>query len=141
MHLLLFLSQNVPSTSNLTLSTRLSVLSCHQPSETWNNDPHLREMIQSTMIQYGPCGDHEHNPEAPCMVIDCKTGELRCSKRFPKDFCPATFVQESGYPLYKRRHDFTTSFVRTMRGRNVTIDNRWVVPYNTLHSARLWVQS
>jgi hypothetical protein len=48
-----------------------------------------------------------------------------CSKRFPKSFCEETSVDQSGYPVYRRRSD----------GRAVVkdghiLDNRWVVPHN-----------
>ena len=94
---------------------------------SWNNDAELADIVRSVMI-HGPCG--EHNPKASCMEVDPRTGTSRCSKHYPRDFCEETVVSEDGYPLYRRRNSPQTAFERTVAGKRVTIDNRWVVPYN-----------
>jgi hypothetical protein len=52
----------------------------------------------------------------------------QCVKNFPKDFQEETIVREDGYPLYRRRPGRT--FKKNIRGREVELDNRWIVPYN-----------
>ncbi|GJV27631.1 ribonuclease H-like domain, reverse transcriptase, RNA-dependent DNA polymerase [Tanacetum coccineum] len=47
------------------------------------------------------------------------------SKKFPKTFNEATFIDESGYSIYKR-----TENRRTVRKQGADIDGRYVVPYN-----------
>lgn len=89
----------------------------------------------STSNMHGPCGPD--NIDAVCMV------EGFCSKHFPKEFCELTKETE-GYPEYRRRQDgkTVTKIVR-FRGRQhveeetegmesveVSLDNRYVVPYN-----------
>jgi hypothetical protein len=53
----------------------------------------------------------------------------QCSKQFPKQFCSETTVPQDGYPIYRRRspENGGISFVAES---GITIDNRWVVPYN-----------
>lgn len=83
------------------------------------NDELLYHTV-STNMMHGPCG--EMYPNAPCM----KSGQ--CSKQFPKKFNNTTTVPQSsagGYPNYMRRNNG-----RVVNRRNVTLDNRWVVPHN-----------
>ena len=50
----------------------------------------------------------------------------KCSKKFPKEFCEETTVEEDGYPKYARPNngqEFTDS-------RGNVFDNRHVVPHN-----------
>jgi len=53
----------------------------------------------------------------------------QCSKQFPKQFCSETTIPQDGYPIYRRRspENGVISFVAES---GITIDNRWVVPYN-----------
>jgi hypothetical protein len=96
-------------------------------------DPDLAAIIKRVMI-HGPCG--KHDPAAPCMAKDKQTGKLQCSKRFPKDFCDKTAVKDDGYPIYQRRQSPETAYTKKIKGKDVHIDNRWVVPYNPYLSAR-----
>ncbi|UYV80771.1 hypothetical protein LAZ67_19001682 [Cordylochernes scorpioides] len=60
-----------------------------------------------------------------------------CSKKYPKQFLLETQTNENGYPLYRRRAPEAGGFTAKVkiRGREeVTIDNRWVVPYSPLLS-------
>src|SRR6185312_13933251 len=50
-------------------------------------------------------------------------------KQFPKGFQEKTVVKEDGYPLYKRRYN-QRKVSKTIRGRQVEFDNRWVMPYS-----------
>jgi hypothetical protein len=45
-------------------------------------------------MTHGPCGNA--NKKAPCMV------DGKCSKKYPKDFCDETTMEEDGYPKYAR---------------------------------------
>eukprot|EP00111_Clytia_hemisphaerica_P007544 TCONS_00021908-protein len=79
-------------------------------------EPVLYEIIKANMI-HGPCG--VLNNTCPCM----KDGS--CSKGYPKSFNDATVMNVDGFPLYHRPDNG-----RTVRVRNVDLDNRWVVPYS-----------
>jgi hypothetical protein len=83
------------------------------------NDPILREYVLTHMI-HGPCG----NSSAPCW----KDG--KCSRGYPKSFKEETEIPEDGYPIYKRRNNGMQAKKKIAGGREVDIDNRWVVPYN-----------
>jgi hypothetical protein len=50
----------------------------------------------------------------------------QCSKNFPKEFQEQTVDAGDGYPLYARPDNGITFITRA----GVTVDNRWVVPYN-----------
>ncbi|KAL6124326.1 hypothetical protein ACLB2K_076839 [Fragaria x ananassa] len=51
-----------------------------------------------------------------------------CSKGYPKPFANFTVQGEDAYPVYRRRQN---RLPISLRGRgNMTVDNRWVVPYN-----------
>ncbi|XP_021991336.1 uncharacterized protein LOC110888104 [Helianthus annuus] len=81
-------------------------------------DPEIYELVKQFMI-HGPCGTD--NPLCPCMV------QQKCSKKFPKKYVDETCVDSEGYPVYRRRQ---TS--NTVVKNGVTLDNRFVVPYNAL---------
>ncbi|XP_077199856.1 uncharacterized protein LOC143840327 isoform X2 [Paroedura picta] len=78
--------------------------------------PALYDVVTRHMI-HGPCGDQHLC--SPCMK------DKMCSKRFPKSFQEDTLPNHNGYPLYRRRDNGRTAYVRGAR-----LDNRWVVPYN-----------
>ncbi|UYV63474.1 hypothetical protein LAZ67_2004170 [Cordylochernes scorpioides] len=91
-------------------------------------DPLLYNIVVKNMI-HGPCG--EYNPVSPFMK------NSSCSKKYPKQFLLETQTNENGYPLYRRRAPEAGGFTAKVkiRGREeVTIDNRWVVPYSPLLS-------
>ncbi|UYV62945.1 hypothetical protein LAZ67_2002573 [Cordylochernes scorpioides] len=91
-------------------------------------DPLLYNIVVKNMI-HGPCG--EYNPVSPCMK------NSSCSKKYPKQFLLETQTNENGYPLYRRRAPEAGGFTAKVRIRGreeVTIDNRWVVPYSPLLS-------
>ncbi|CAF1146398.1 unnamed protein product, partial [Brachionus calyciflorus] len=75
--------------------------------------PHLHEIVKKCMM-HGPCG--ESNPNSPCMV------DGKCSKKFPKEFCEETILENNTYPVYKRSAS--------------NPDNKWVVPYNPYLSTK-----
>lgn len=78
--------------------------------------PNLHNTVASFMM-HGPCGDAKKN--SPCMK------GRRCTKYFPKKHQSSTYIDEDGYPSYKRRD---TGVVVSKGG--VKLDNRSVVPYN-----------
>ncbi|CAO3645166.1 unnamed protein product [Mucor hiemalis] len=104
-----------------------------------NTHPLAYETVTKNMV-HGPCG--LLNPQSPCMK------DLTCTKKFPKPFAPETTLNSTGgYPAYKRR-DTGQSIQRTIvQGgrRQITVDNRWVVPYNlflcTKYNAHINVES
>src|SRR6266540_6473208 len=81
-----------------------------------NLQPKLYETISKNMI-HGPCG--YLNPNSPCMI------DGKCSKHYHQEFIATTTTNKFGYPLYRRRDNG-----QTIEKRGITIDNRWIVPYN-----------
>ncbi|CAN1780537.1 ATP-dependent DNA helicase PIF1 [Linum perenne] len=79
-------------------------------------DPKCYEAVTKFMI-HGPCGSL--NPKSSCTV------DGKCTKHFPKKFCSQTTIDADGFPRYRRKEDgiFVTA-------NNITLDNRFVVPYN-----------
>ncbi len=51
----------------------------------------------------------------------------KCEKGFPKAFRDTTSEDEKGFPLYRRRN--TGTFKKMVKGKDVPVDNRWIVPY------------
>ncbi|XP_014217458.1 uncharacterized protein LOC106645985 [Copidosoma floridanum] len=90
-------------------------------------DPLLFSIISKSMI-HGPCG--EFNMALPCM------DNGKCTKKFPRNFVKETLTADDGYPTYRRRApaDGGHSSVLTIRGKEVQIDNQWVVPYSPVLS-------
>lgn len=74
-------------------------------------EPDLYQIVCDNMI-HGPCGNDQ--PFMPCM----KKG--KCSKRFPKDFTDHTYIDEDGYPVYRRR-DNGNNVIKS----GVCLDNRY----------------
>ena len=92
-------------------------------------NPRLYKIITQNMV-HGPCG--ELNPDCVCM----KKGV--CTKNFPKPFCNQTTIGENCYPEYKRRspENGGNFFYKNVKGKNIKIDNRWIVPYSPFMSLR-----
>lgn len=82
-----------------------------------STDPEGFRVVSEFMI-HGPCGGAA--PEAPCM-----RGRSTCKSFFPKEYCPNTYIDKSGYVRYRRR-DVNIEGMR----HNVRLDNGYVVPYN-----------
>ncbi|XP_061341690.1 uncharacterized protein LOC133288015 [Gastrolobium bilobum] len=110
-HILLFLNPSSKVESALDID---KLISAEIPDKETN--PTLFMAVTSYMI-HGPCGPEYY--KSPCM----KDG--RCSKIFPKNFCSRTFIDDDGFPHYKRRNDG-----RVVNKNGVELDNRYVVPYN-----------
>ncbi|QHN83755.1 uncharacterized protein [Arachis hypogaea] len=79
-------------------------------------EPYLHDAVLKHMI-HGPCGTLDQS--SPCM----KNGQ--CKRNYPKEFAAETRRGDDSYPQYRRRFDTPVQI-----NQNVTVDNRWVVPYN-----------
>ena len=86
-------------------------------------DPLLYDIVKFNMI-HGPCGNFRYN--SPCMK-----GGI-CSKKYPRPLNKDTQTGEDGYPQYRRRSPADGGF--TVEINKMTLDNRWVVPYNPVLS-------
>jgi len=122
-HILLFLHRD----DNFLERARVDELICAElPDPTVDLDGSLRRIVESQMT-HGPCG--VWNPSAPCMKDNSKGPGRVCEKKFPKPYQTETIIQTDGYPLYRRRQDGRT-WMKRVNGRDVHLDNTWVVPYN-----------
>ena len=99
------------------------VISAELPDPSNLDQRELLELVLGCMV-HGPCG--ARNIRAPC----CAEGS--CAKGFPKQFAEQTILQESGYPVYRRRE----SSGQCVKGDH-PVDARDVVPYNPYLSKRL----
>nr|GEV40442.1 uncharacterized protein [Tanacetum cinerariifolium] len=79
-------------------------------------DPDGYKMVTNYML-HGPCGKDARN--AAC------TNDGKCSKHFPKPFLVKTFLDEDGYPHYRRRDNKVT-----FKKGKFMYDNKHVVPHN-----------
>ena len=88
-------------------------------------DKALFDIVTKNLI-HGPCGHLK--PNSTCMV------DNKCSKNFPKHFLHETQADNDGYPLYRRRKPGEGGFDThlKLRGQQITVDNRWVVPHSPL---------
>ncbi|XP_008182252.1 uncharacterized protein LOC103309183 [Acyrthosiphon pisum] len=102
-----------------------SIISAETPDP--ETDPELHSVVTTNMT-HGPCG--AKNPGSPCM----QNGN--CTKRFPRQFVADTISVIDGYPLYRRRSpdDNGRSIIMKVKGKDVVVDNRWIVPYCPLLS-------
>lgn len=97
-----------------------SCIRAYWPDE--HREPLLFETVKRCMV-HGPCG--ASNPNARCM----ENG--RCTKGYPKNFQDFTTMDNNGYPYYYRPDDGRRFLVN-----NVWVDNRWIVPYSPILSAK-----
>ncbi|GJT76115.1 uncharacterized protein Tco_1042840 [Tanacetum coccineum] len=79
-------------------------------------DPDGYKVVTDYMLQR-PCGKDAR--KAAC------TSDGKCSKHFPKPFLVETFLDEDGYPHYRRRDNKVT-----FKKGNFIYDNKHVVPHN-----------
>lgn len=96
-----------------------NIISAEIPDDT---DPELLEIIKRTMI-HGPC---YADPAAQCKR------DGKCRFNYPHAFVDETTADRNGYPLYRRRSPDKGGNKYIVN--NVTIDNRWVVPYSPVLS-------
>ncbi|XP_060864363.1 uncharacterized protein LOC132940672 [Metopolophium dirhodum] len=95
-----------------------SIISAEIPDP--ETDHELHSVVTTNMI-HGPCGTH--NPGPPCMQNGTAVSVSRVSGI-------------DGYPLYRRRSpdDNGRSIIMKVKGKDVVVDNRWIVPYCPLLS-------
>ncbi|XP_057792157.1 uncharacterized protein LOC131008997 [Salvia miltiorrhiza] len=110
-HILLFLSKE---DQNCNPSGIDKIISAEIPNE--DDDPTYFAAVRDFML-HGPCGIDR--PKSPCMF------DGRCSKYFSKKYVDVTTVDESGYPVYRRRNNGNV-----ILKNGVSLDNRYVVPHN-----------
>jgi len=91
------------------------IISAEIPDPNKHNE--LYNLVKSHMM-HGPCG--RARLSSPCMKKN------KCSKFFPKKFIERTIVDKDGYRVYRR-----SSKTHTIVKNGITLDNRYVVPYNT----------
>ncbi|XP_054083761.1 uncharacterized protein LOC114804961 [Zeugodacus cucurbitae] len=118
-HILLWLAKKVQ------LDSIDAIITAEIPDK--QQDPILHNIIIKNMI-HGPCGFH--NPASPCMK------ENVCSKKYPKHFISETQTGDDVYPTYRRRspdNRGNTAVIR-VKGTEMSVDNRRVVPYNPVLS-------
>ena len=108
------------------------IVSAEIPDKDVN--PQLYEIIVKNNI-HGPCGIL--NPACPCMEVDDK-GRKFCSKDFPKPLEKETLLTEFTYPKYRRRPPGNggNTAIKKVRGKEITVDNSLVVPYNSYLSLK-----
>jgi hypothetical protein len=89
-----------------------------------NTEPELYKLVTEKMM-HGPCG--ENNPNAPCMRE--KNGVKKCRFNFPHEFTEKTELKEDGHVNYRRRNN-GNKLIKTVNGKQIELDNRWVAAYN-----------
>jgi hypothetical protein len=113
-HILLILD---PADKPFTSEIIDQIVSAEIPDPT--NHPQLYETVISFML-HGPCG--LLNTAASCMK---RSNGKYCDRRYPREFCNETSLNDDGYPLYRRRD---SGIVVEKHGFIFT--NKHVVPYN-----------
>ncbi|KAL6564888.1 hypothetical protein OROMI_016338 [Orobanche minor] len=110
-HILLFMAQKE---KNLTAEKIDQIICAEIPDE--NTDLAYYNVVSDLMI-HGPCG--AANKNSPCMDKE------KCTKLFPKKFVENTYIDKSGYAVYRRRNNG-----RTVEKSGVLLDSRYVIPHN-----------
>ncbi|XP_076057276.1 uncharacterized protein LOC143034815 [Oratosquilla oratoria] len=120
-HILLWMEQWV------TADVVEKLISSEIPDE--KTEPGLHGIVTKCMI-HGPCKGYDES-NLCCRQGKNNKGET-CGKSFPKTCRKDLLFGNNGYPLCKRRSigEGRHSFTRNIKGKKVTIDNSWVVPYN-----------
>ncbi|XP_076037089.1 uncharacterized protein LOC143022651 [Oratosquilla oratoria] len=110
----------------VTENTVSSLISAEIPDK--KKHPELYDIVTTNMI-HGPCIGYD---ESSVCCNGKKNDRGTCQKDFPKQCRSTIKFGNNGYPLYRRRAvgEGGFSFVKKLKGQEVTIDNSWVVPYN-----------
>nr|GEU94766.1 ATP-dependent DNA helicase PIF1 [Tanacetum cinerariifolium] len=109
-HILLWLEENYKCKTPNEID---DIISAEIPSPT--ADPDEYKVVIDYML-HGPCGKDARN--AAC------TNDGKCSKHFPKPFLAKTFLDEDGYPHYRRRDNKVT-----FKKGKFMYDNKHVLPH------------
>nr|GEW96603.1 hypothetical protein [Tanacetum cinerariifolium] len=110
-HILLWLEENYKCKTPNEID---DIISAEMPSPI--ADPNGYKVVTDYML-HGPCGKDARN--AAC------TNDGKCLKNFPKPFVAKTFLDEDGYPHYRRRDNKVT-----FNKGKFMYDNKHVVPHN-----------
>ena len=131
-HILLFLH---PEDRFMTADRIDQIVSAEFPDPQMDPTGQLTDLIRRTMV-HGPCGDW--TPQIACRRSNTGGRSRYCSKQYPRNWQEETFIKEDGYPLYRRRSNgyFFTVPAPSHPAGEVTVDSRWVVPYNPYLSWR-----
>ncbi|XP_074351672.1 uncharacterized protein LOC141690806 [Apium graveolens] len=111
MHVLIWLH---PDARPKTVAQINALVSAEIPDK--DTDPVGYVAVSNYMI-HGPCG--VDNTYSPCMV------KGRCMRYFPRRFNGNTYIDDYGFPIYRR---YNTD--RSIKKKGVFLDNRFVVPFN-----------
>ncbi|GKA23021.1 ATP-dependent DNA helicase PIF1, partial [Tanacetum coccineum] len=110
---LLWLVMNIPNAR-----TPAEVDDIHfQPKYPFQSDPEGLKVVNCLYAAMDIAGKDARN--AAC------TSDGKCSKHFPKPFLAETFLDEDGYPHYRRRDNKVT-----FKKGNFIYDNKHVLPHN-----------
>ena len=120
-HILLWMRKKV----NATLVSEL--ISAEIPDE--KTHPRLHAIVTKCMI-HGPCRGFDES-QLCCQGKSANNSNV-CRKGFPKPCRDTLYYGNNGYPKYKRRAigNGGCSIQKKIKGKTVTLDNSWVVPYN-----------
>ncbi|XP_076069747.1 uncharacterized protein LOC143041623 [Oratosquilla oratoria] len=121
-HILLWMSHNV----NADFVSK--IISAEIPDK--ETHPISYDIVTKCMI-HGPCKGFDDS-QLCCQGKSSSDGKNLCGKGFPKKCRDTLFFGNNGYPLYKRRAkgEDGHTFEKKIMGKNVTVDNSWVVPYS-----------
>ncbi|XP_076066133.1 uncharacterized protein LOC143039775 [Oratosquilla oratoria] len=91
-------------------------------------EPRLYEIVTTCMI-HGPCIGFDET-KVCCKERLKKNGV--CGKNFPKPCWNDILFGNNGYLQYRRRAPVEGGFTfeRKIKGKTITVDDSWVVPYN-----------
>lgn len=103
-----------------------NVISAEIPDK--EQDETLHNLVMKLMI-HGPCGASNNRTNLGCVK---NSSDGSCARNYPKDFQTNTEVGEGAYVQPRRLSPEEGGFIGTKKykGADVTIDNRWVVPYS-----------
>ena len=122
-HILVFMDKD---DKPLTREIVDEVVCAELPTEEEDPTGELTEIVTTCMV-HGPCGSEF--PDERCMEPPAPGKAKQCVRNFPKEFSEETVVPEDGYPIYRRRPSSRT-FKKRVKGQEVELDCRWIVPYN-----------
>ncbi|KAE8208996.1 hypothetical protein CF327_g6964 [Tilletia walkeri] len=97
-----------------------------------DTQPRLSKIVMRNMV-HGPCQPHH-----PCQIKkrrDASPGQ--CAAYFPRPYADKTFLDDDGYPTYRRRDDGRQYFKDTDHKKAYPVTNQLIVPYSPYLSSRL----
>ncbi|XP_074360913.1 uncharacterized protein LOC141701157 [Apium graveolens] len=106
MHMLIWLHPD----SRPKIVAQIDALACAEIPD--KDTDHVGYAVVSNYMIYGPCG--VDNTYSSCMV------KGRCMRHFPKRFNGSTYIDDCGFPIYRRRNT-----ERTWRIFSFDVHSRW----------------